>query len=93
MGDGNDTFEVTGTAKDTEDPNKAGAVRDEMKYASLYATNAKIDMGAGNDKVSIKGMWPPARNKSQVITLTLARVMTHNDWVEMFWGNCVKKLP
>ncbi|MFU2128334.1 Ig-like domain-containing protein [Gallibacterium anatis] len=54
MGDGNDTFEVTGTAKDTEDPNKAGAVRDEMKYASLYATNAKIDMGAGNDKVSIK---------------------------------------
>ncbi|MFU2132012.1 Ig-like domain-containing protein [Gallibacterium anatis] len=54
MGDGNDTFEVTGTAQDTEDPNKAGAVRDEMKYASLYATNAKIDMGAGNDKVSIK---------------------------------------
>ncbi|ERF78207.1 hypothetical protein N561_07405 [Gallibacterium anatis 12656/12] len=54
MGDGNDTFKVTGTAKDTEDPNKAGAVRDEMKYASLYATNAKIDMGAGNDEVSIK---------------------------------------
>ncbi|MDK9561501.1 Ig-like domain-containing protein [Gallibacterium anatis] len=54
MGDGNDTFEVTGTAKDTEDPEKAGAVRDEMIYASLYATNAKIDMGAGNDKVSIK---------------------------------------
>ncbi|MEH8097563.1 Ig-like domain-containing protein [Gallibacterium anatis] len=54
MGDGNDTFKVTGTAKDTEDPNKAGAVRDEMKYASLYATNAKIDMGAGNDKVSIE---------------------------------------
>ncbi|MFU2123609.1 hypothetical protein ACLRAD_08530 [Gallibacterium anatis] len=54
MGDGNDTFEVTGTAKDTEDPKIAGAVRDEMIYASLYATNAKIDMGSGDDKVSIK---------------------------------------
>ncbi|MEH8024079.1 Ig-like domain-containing protein [Gallibacterium anatis] len=51
MGDGNDTFEVTGTAKDTE---KEGYASAEMNYASLYATNAKIDMGAGNDKVSIK---------------------------------------
>ncbi|KGQ62668.1 Ig-like domain-containing protein [Gallibacterium anatis] len=51
MGDGNDTFEVTGTAKDTE---KEGYASDEMGYASLYATNAKIDMGSGDDKVSIK---------------------------------------
>ncbi|MBF4102955.1 hypothetical protein INT80_12350 [Gallibacterium anatis] len=42
--DGNDTFRVTGTAKDTGIPNKAGAV-DEMKYASLYATNAKNRYG------------------------------------------------
>lgn len=51
MGDGNDTFEVTGTAKDTEAEGYASA---EMGYASLYATNAKIDMGSGDDKVSIK---------------------------------------
>ncbi|WIM81652.1 Ig-like domain-containing protein [Gallibacterium anatis] len=51
MGDGNDTFEVTGTAKDTE---KEGYASAEMNYASLYATNAKIDMGSGDDKVSIK---------------------------------------
>nr|WP_320062260.1 Ig-like domain-containing protein [Gallibacterium anatis] len=51
MGDGNDTFEVTGTAKDTE---KEGYASAEMGFASLYATNAKIDMGSGDDKVSIK---------------------------------------
>ncbi|STO38858.1 PUA domain [Gallibacterium anatis] len=51
MGDGNDTFEVTGTAKDTE---KEGYASAEMNYASLYATNAKIDMGSGDDKVFIK---------------------------------------
>ncbi|BFQ94206.1 Ig-like domain-containing protein [Gallibacterium anatis] len=51
MGDGNDTFEVTGTAKDTE---KEGYASAEMGYASLYATNAKIDMGSGDDTVSIK---------------------------------------
>ncbi|WAX72627.1 Ig-like domain-containing protein [Gallibacterium anatis] len=51
MGDGNDTFKVTGTAKDTEAEGYASA---EMNYASLYATNAKIDMGSGDDKVSIE---------------------------------------
>ncbi|MEH8048079.1 Ig-like domain-containing protein [Gallibacterium anatis] len=51
MGDGNDTFEVTGAAKDTE---KEGYASAEMNYASLYATNAKIDMGSGDDTVSIK---------------------------------------
>ncbi|KGQ41772.1 Ig-like domain-containing protein [Gallibacterium anatis] len=51
MGDGNDTFKVTGTAKDTEAEGYASA---EMGYASLYATNAKIDMGSGDDTVSIK---------------------------------------
>ncbi|MEH8125776.1 Ig-like domain-containing protein [Gallibacterium anatis] len=51
MGDGNDTFEVTGTAKDTEADGYASA---EMNFASLYATNAKIDMGSGDDKVSIR---------------------------------------
>ena len=51
MGDGNDTFEVTGTAKDTEAEGYASA---EMNFASLYATNAKIDMGSGDDKVSIR---------------------------------------
>ncbi|WP_218829620.1 Ig-like domain-containing protein [Gallibacterium anatis] len=51
MGDGNDTFKVTGTAKDTEAEGYASA---EMGYASLYATNAKIDMGSGDDTVSIR---------------------------------------
>ena len=49
MGDGNDTFEVTGSAYST------GYGDSLADNAAFYMTNAKIDMGGGNDIVKITG--------------------------------------
>ena len=49
MGDGNDTFEVTGSAYST------GYGDTLADNAAFYMTNAKIDMGGGNDIVKITG--------------------------------------
>ncbi|OBX05405.1 hypothetical protein QV07_09585 [Gallibacterium genomosp. 3] len=49
MGDGNDIFEVNGSAAST------GYGTTLADNAAFYMTNAKIDMGAGNDIVKITG--------------------------------------
>ena len=60
MGDGNDTFEVTGSARST-------GYGDELAdNAAFYMTNAKIDMGGGNDIVKITGGQITAGRESDV---------------------------
>ncbi|MEH8069395.1 Ig-like domain-containing protein [Gallibacterium anatis] len=60
MGDGNDTFEVTGSARST------GYGDSLADNAAFYMTNAKIDMGGGNDIVKITGGQITAGRESDV---------------------------
>ncbi|KGQ23786.1 hypothetical protein, partial [Gallibacterium anatis] len=60
MGDGNDTFEVTGSARST------GYGNELADNAAFYMTNAKIDMGGGNDIVKITGGQITAGRESDV---------------------------
>ena len=60
MGDGNDTFEVTGSAYST------GYGDTSADKAAFYMTNAKIDMGGGNDIVKITGGQITAGRESDV---------------------------